>query len=152
MFPYCTVGGSARPDRAHLERSGDRKIPTGQSDQGADSCRDADHGGTLLSNRVGSALRSTARPVSKLLCIPYELFRKLGDKHGLVSALVGACNASYCDDTVFMPSESWTEDHHMAMEALEPETISTHQHLRRRLSSRDPRRLTKTRAGLLKSP
>jgi hypothetical protein len=78
MFPYCTVGGSARPDRAHLERSGDRKIPTGQSDQGADSCRDADHGGTLLSNRVGAALRSTARPVSKLLCIPYELFRKLG--------------------------------------------------------------------------
>jgi len=48
-----------------------------------------------------------------------HLFRKLDDKHGLVSALVGASNASYWDDTVLMSSQSRTENHEMAMEALE---------------------------------
>jgi DNA-binding CsgD family transcriptional regulator len=48
-----------------------------------------------------------------------QLFRKMDNKHGLVSALVGACNASYWNDTVFMPSQSRTENHQMAIEALE---------------------------------
>ena len=48
-----------------------------------------------------------------------HLFRKLDDKHGLISALIGASNASYWDDTVLMPSQSRTENHEVAMEALE---------------------------------
>jgi non-specific serine/threonine protein kinase len=48
-----------------------------------------------------------------------QLFRKLEDKQALVSALVGAANASYWDETVFMPSQSRIENHEMAVEALE---------------------------------
>jgi len=48
-----------------------------------------------------------------------QLFRKWDDKHGLVSALVGASNASYWDETVLMPVQSRTKNQEMAMEALE---------------------------------
>jgi DNA-binding CsgD family transcriptional regulator len=46
------------------------------------------------------------------------LYRKLNDKHGLVSALMGACHASY-DETDLMPPQSRAEQASMAMEALE---------------------------------
>jgi DNA-binding CsgD family transcriptional regulator/tetratricopeptide (TPR) repeat protein len=48
-----------------------------------------------------------------------QLFRKLDDKHGLVSALVGGSNASYWDETVFLPPQSPAENQQMTMEALE---------------------------------
>ena len=46
------------------------------------------------------------------------LFRKLDDKHGLASALIGACHTLY-DDTDLIPSQSRMENQLMAMEALE---------------------------------
>ena len=47
-----------------------------------------------------------------------SLYRKLNDKHGLISALIGTCHASY-DETNLMPPQSGTEHQHMAMEALD---------------------------------
>ncbi|MCI0552313.1 MAG: LuxR C-terminal-related transcriptional regulator, partial [Anaerolineae bacterium] len=48
-----------------------------------------------------------------------QLFRKLNDKYGLVSVLIGACHASYWDETDLVPPQSRTENQQMAMEALE---------------------------------
>jgi len=48
-----------------------------------------------------------------------HLFRKLDDKYGLASALIGTCHASYWDETDFVPPQTCTENQHMAMEALE---------------------------------
>jgi len=48
-----------------------------------------------------------------------QLFRKLDDKQGLISALIGACHASYWDETDFVPPQSRTENQQMAMEALD---------------------------------
>ncbi|HEX2995243.1 MAG TPA: AAA family ATPase [Anaerolineales bacterium] len=48
-----------------------------------------------------------------------HLFRKLDDKHGLASALIGAYNASCWDETVITSAESRVEKQHMIVEALE---------------------------------
>lgn len=48
-----------------------------------------------------------------------QLFRKLDDKHGLISALTGACNTFNWNEAVFVPAISATENHHISMEALE---------------------------------
>lgn len=48
-----------------------------------------------------------------------QLFRKLDNKHGLISALTGACNTFNWNEAVFVPAVSATENHHISMEALE---------------------------------
>jgi DNA-binding CsgD family transcriptional regulator len=47
-----------------------------------------------------------------------RLFRTLDDKHGLISALIGACHSLY-DETDFVSSQSRMENQAMALEALE---------------------------------
>lgn len=48
-----------------------------------------------------------------------RLFRKLDDKHGLISALTGACNSLNWNEAVFVPDLSPLENHRISMEALE---------------------------------
>lgn len=48
-----------------------------------------------------------------------QLFRKLDDKHGLISALTGACNTFNWNEAVFVPDLSPLENHRISMEALE---------------------------------
>lgn len=48
-----------------------------------------------------------------------QLFRKLDDKHGLISALTGACNTFNWNETVFTPALSPLENQLISMEALE---------------------------------
>ena len=48
-----------------------------------------------------------------------QLFRKLDDKHGLISSLTVASTTSYWDDTDLVPAQSPLENQRMATEALE---------------------------------
>lgn len=48
-----------------------------------------------------------------------RLFRKLDDKHGLISALTGACNTLNWNEAVFLPAVSPLENHRISLEALE---------------------------------
>lgn len=48
-----------------------------------------------------------------------RLFRKLDDKHGLISALTGACNTFNWNEAVSIPALSPLENHRISMEALE---------------------------------
>lgn len=47
-----------------------------------------------------------------------QLFRKLGDKQGLIPVLVGACHTLY-DETDYIPAQSRLENQQLTMEALE---------------------------------